>query len=206
MNVLEVTVKTAPLLLSETAKRSIHSFDTYDWVLFTSKNAVAYFMKTLGKDSVSKEHTCRVAAVGKETADALRKFGFNVTAIPEKSTVEDMLTKLGTVKGLRILFPRSALAPQHSIGTLRRKRATVRVIPLYTTVPVPLSTKVKDAIRAGEFSAWSFSSPSGIHSFLVQFTPMERKLLLTIPALCIGPTTLAAARAVGFSSARTIHS
>ncbi|MDB5189962.1 MAG: uroporphyrinogen-III C-methyltransferase, partial [Parcubacteria group bacterium] len=148
------------------------------------------------KTKVSKD--VRIAAVGPETAAALQACGFSVAAIPERFTARDMVKSLGKVNGLRILFPRSAIAAKEPVQILRAQGARVQIVPLYYPVPVPLSQITKRALIAGQYTELSFKSPSGIQGFLRQLTTAEKKTALQIPAICIGPTTAKAAKGAGF--------
>ena len=204
MKTFETKVQTKALPISSSAKRAIQAWQTYDWVLFTSKNAVHYFMMQYGKHTiVSKVHShtsivSSVAAVGPETAATLRTAGFIVTIISKEQTVKNMVDMLGDVQGKRILFPRSQIAPREIIMDLRRAGALVRVVALYTSLPVILTDIQRQRLLVGWYERISFTSPSGVHSLMNQFTKPQLKRIQTIPALCIGPTTKKAAQLAGF--------
>ena len=102
------------------------------------------------------------------------------------------------LKGKRILFPRSVLAPFDIVRKLRAKGTIVRAFALYTTYGAPLSAAEKKRILGGRIQRLYFKSPSGIHGFLRQFRAGERQRVLALPVRCIGETTAKAARATGF--------
>ncbi len=195
---LAIGVRVVPKELSKGSSRALDCVFQYDWILFTSKNAVTFFAKELRTRNSKVSQETRIAAVGPETAAALRAAGFSIHAIPERLTVRDMVKSLGSVKDQRILFPRSAIAPQEPVQILRAQGARVRVVPLYIPVPIPVSPSVKRALASGVYTQLSFKSPSGVHGFLKQLTTSEKKVARQIPALCIGPTTAKAAKEAGF--------
>jgi uroporphyrinogen-III synthase len=201
--ILEIQVRTKALPLSPTARRSLAQFTHYDWILFTSKNTVAFFAKEIGVKKSSRR-SMRVGAVGPETARALRMIGYVPTLVPERSTVQELLKILGKVEGARILFPRSNRAPHETIQALRTKGARVRVVPLYTTVPVLLSSRTKRDLLTSVYTFLSFKSPSGVQGLMTQLNSSEKKKVRTIPAICIGPTTADAARAAGFKIKKNV--
>jgi uroporphyrinogen-III synthase len=195
---LEIQVQVQPLPLSPTASRALTHLSDYDWILFTSKNAVTFFVDELRSRRISLPASVRVAAVGPETARALRAAGLRAAIVPKHPTVSDMIRRMGKVEGARILFPRSAIAPSDAIQALRKKGASVRVVPLYTTVAHTLSPRVKSDLLKGSYTRLSFKSPSGVEGLLRQLSRREKEIVLKFPAVCIGPTTRQAAQKAGF--------
>jgi uroporphyrinogen-III synthase len=129
----------------------------------------------------------------------LRSYDFRVDIIPEKETVDSMVKTLGSVRGMRILFPRSAIAPSDVVRMLRASGAVVTVMPLYTSSPAPLSANEKRKILTGIYTTLFFKSPSGVRGLLSHFTKIEALAVRARTAQCIGPTTARAARAAGFA-------
>ena len=57
--------------------------NTYDWLIFTSQNAVMAFEQKLKRHKVNRDSLkSKVAAVGSKTAEALQKSGFQVLFTP----------------------------------------------------------------------------------------------------------------------------
>lgn len=195
---LAIEVRVLPKELSRASLRALERVSEYDWILFTSKNTVSFFTKELRRRKIHVSKNVRIAAVGPETAAALRAAGFSVDALPERFTARDMVRTLGAVNGLRILFPRSAIAAQESVQILRARGARVQVIPLYYPVPVPISQATKRALVAGSFSKLLCKSPSGMQGFLKQLNASEKRAAFQIPIECIGPTTAKAVKEAGF--------
>lgn len=196
--VFQVPIQVIPLPLSTYSVRALKTADSYDWILFTSTNAVASFARTFLNRKVSLPHRPQIGAVGPSTAQALKKVGLEVHIVPKKHTVEDLVRSLPTISGKRILFPRSVLAPHETIRTLRARGARVRIISLYTTEVPPMAHTEITALTQGKYSAMVFRSPSAIQGFLKQLTQAQRAHVYEIPAQCIGPTTASAARKAGF--------
>jgi uroporphyrinogen-III synthase len=195
---LEIRIRVTRQKLSRSASQALTHIGRYDWILFTSKNAVTFFAQEFRRRHSTLPLAARIAAVGPETARALRTAGFPVHIIPKRFTVRDMLKAIGNVKGLRILFPRSAIAPHAAIRALRRRGARVSVVPLYTATAMPLSHVVKRGLLAGSYAQLTFKSPSGVHGLLRQLNSREKQVVRKIPVQCIGPTTVRTARTAGF--------
>ena len=179
MNILEIRVKTKCLPLSQTSIQSLLNLDRYDHIVFTSKNARQFFAEALRQYRVKSPVSGQIIQVGPR-ADLLK--------IP--------------LSGKRILFPRSAIAPHDIVKKMRVRGATVRIVQLYTAYGMPLSPTQKRSLLSGEIRKLYFKSPSGIDGLLRQVSRSERKIVLAIPALCIGETTVQAARKAGFKQVR----
>jgi len=195
---LEAKVETKPLNLRSASRKILSNIESFDWILFTSKNAVKYFIRLLRDEKTRIPKHVQIAAVGPVTAAALRKHKIRVAKMSTKTTSENLVRELHYLHGKRVLFPRSDIAPRGLIDSMRKHGAKVTVIPLYTTVPIPLTNAQKAGLLAGTYDTISFKSPSGIRGLLAQFTATEKRKILAIPAEAIGPTTSRSAREAGF--------
>jgi len=203
-NILEAKVQTTRLKLSRSDAATYTRLDSYDWILFSSKNAAQYFAEDLKKYKIALSDAPRIAAVGDVTAKVLKRNGIHIDALSKRATLKDMVLSLGTISNMRILFPRSAVAAKDAIVAMRKKGATVRTIALYTTTPVPLTKNQRNNLLAGKYVALHFKSPSGVCGLLKQFSAPEKRRVLSLEAECIGPTTAAAAKNAGFRSVRDL--
>lgn len=188
-------VKTRPLLLSSSSRKALQSLGQYELILLTSKQAAWYFARAI-KTCASAHHPI-AAAVGPVTARAARKAGFKVIAVGN-SGADALVKKLPLMRGMRILFPRSAIANKKILRELRARGAHVRVIPLYTTEAATLPAAVKRQLLTGTYCSIFFKSPSAVRGFINQFSVAQQGTILAMRALCIGPTTAHAARTAGF--------
>jgi uroporphyrinogen-III synthase len=176
MSTLEIGVDIVPLPLTKHALQALRSADTYDHVIFTSKNAEGIFLSKLRKlkSTVDKKMMIRVG--------------------PRKELLNLPL------QGKRVLFPRSALAPFDIVRKLRKNGVVVRTVRLYTAHGKKLSSHERNALLSHKVDRLYFKSPSGIEGLLRQIPRKERQMVLKIPALCIGETTAKAARRAGWNN------
>ena len=151
---------------------------SYDWVLFTSVNAVERFLPHL-RDV--RALTARVAAIGPGTADALRAWHVEADLVPGEAVAESLLDAL-PAEPHRALLPRAAVARDVLPDGLRARGWTVDVVEAYRTVPC-----APDAVDA---DAITFLSSSAVDAY-VDANGTNR-----LPAVvaCIGPVTAATAR------------
>jgi uroporphyrinogen III methyltransferase/synthase len=174
----------------------------FDWVVFTSANGVRVFCERLlmlGGD-LRDWHRARFAAIGPQTAKALRAYCVRVDAVPAEYRAEAVaaaLAKIG-VAGKRILLPRAAGAravlPQH----LRECGATVDDVPTYTTVlPRERAQELRDLLRRGAVDLVTFTSSSTVHNFVALLDGGPADALRDLTVGCIGPVTAETARSYG---------
>jgi uroporphyrinogen-III synthase len=188
---------------------ALEALERYDWVVFTSANAVSAVLGRIavlgleprlgarGPGSPAREGP-RVASVGPATTAALRsafpadpvslepEAGFRAAALVEA------LAKRG-VRGTRVLVPGSTRARDELAAGLRGLGAEVDVVAAYATVEPPgLEEAVRGCLSAG-FDLALFASPSAVEGFAGAAGARGRGLAVAV----IGPTTEAAAGAAG---------
>jgi uroporphyrinogen-III synthase len=181
----------------------------YDWVVFTSANAVAAVlgrMVVLGLEprlgargaGPSARKGPRVASVGPATTVALRSTfpADEVSLEPETGFRAAALLEAFARRGVRearVLVPGSTRARDELSLGLRELGAEVDVVAAYATVEPPgLEEAVRACLGAG-FDLALFASPSAVEAFAGAAGPGAQGLAVAV----IGPTTEAAARAVG---------
>jgi hydroxymethylbilane synthase len=169
----------------------------YDWILFTSANAVRHFSTYLARDA----HAIRlgvgqaaIAAVGSATAAALATLGVRVDAVPAEFTGAALADTLPNLAGKQVLLPRSALGGDDLPQQLAARGAVVTDLPIYTTVAAPLSSEDVAQIAA-RIDAVTFTSGSAVRGLLesLRDRPDAAAALARTCIACIGPSTAAVA-------------
>ena len=175
----------------------ILSPDPYDWIIFTSVNAVEIFYKHLqanGKDSRAFG-TSKICAVGPKTVEALNRIGVHPDFVPSYSRGSAIAAEMGDVNERKILLPRAKIATPDLPNGLRQKGALVDDVPLYDTIKVASGgDKRRDEIEAdlleGRIDLVTFTSSSTVTNFLEMFPAHEPAALLAeVKVAVIGPTT-----------------
>ncbi len=186
------TIKIQPL-----ERVGVPSPDKYDWVIFTSVNAVEIFYERLrerGKDARAFGAS-KVCAVGPKTVAALNAIGIQPDFVPSHSRGSAIATEIADVYGKKILLLRAKIATADLPNGLRQKGARVDDIPLYDTVKVASdSDKGRDDIETdllnGSIDVVTFTSSSTVTNFLEMFPAHEPAALLTdVKVAVIGPET-----------------
>lgn len=171
---------------------ALNQIETYDWLVFTSVNAVTVVAERLGNAG-----SVQIAAIGDATAAALVEHGFNVDVVPDEFVAEVVLPALieRGVSGKRFLLPRAEIARNILPDGLRDAGAIVDVIVAYSMrLPETVDRNVIDAILGGEIDIATVTSPSTVRNLL---TLIGGNLPSGITLACIGPITAQAAREAG---------
>ncbi|WP_170885645.1 uroporphyrinogen-III synthase [Bacillus alkalicellulosilyticus] len=183
-----------PLLAFQATKQPLfkeNRLHTYDWVLFTSVNAITYFLDLLDDKSIL--HTKKIAVVGNKTLDCLQQHGLSASLVPPRFVAESLLEelRLQLSPGEKILFPKGNLARDVISVGLQEDGYLVDDLVVYETV-IDWSSKEKlqSLMEKAEYDFITFTSSSTVTHF---FTLLEGKLSLSAiqqkKFACIGPIT-----------------
>jgi uroporphyrinogen-III synthase len=181
----------------------------YDWVLFTSKNAVTAVIERLAAQGqpATRLNQCQILAVGKATAQALQHSGVTVTLVPTEFNAEGAVAALHDYCGAqlatsRFLFPRAAAGREVLVTALQNRGATVDLVVAYDTQTPAALAQVLPAILQQIPDITVFTSPSTWWNFGESIDPTKLTEVLSNTAIaCIGPVTAAAVVAAGFQPA-----
>ena len=171
--------------------RAIDSISQYDWILFTSANAVQAVVP-----HVEVRPRARVGVVGKATRICAEGLGWPVDVVPGEFTAEGLLTSLESfdLRGQRVLIPSGDLARDVLPATLRSRGAVVDVVEAYKNqLPPDTEARAKQIFAEPKPPDWlTFASPSAVDN-LVSVVGSGALHLSRIAS--IGPVTSAAVRA-----------
>ena len=137
----------------------------------------------------------RAAGVGPATASALRDLGFADVLIPRRATGSALADELLTFPPGRAVIPQGSQALPVVAERLRTAGWDVQPVVIYTTQTVAHEPSTSAELRSGGFAAVLLRSPSAARA-VAEFAPG-----LTTPVITTGPTTTAAASALGFTVA-----
>ena len=187
--------------------RCIRDLDRYHWVVFTSPNAVEYFMGRLRFLELDARALggVRVAAVGRSTAENLERFGIFSDLIPAEQSQEGLVQAFADIEvaGLKFLLPGSSLGRPLLADELGRREATVERVTTYENVVPQLERSALPAcLTANDLDLVIFASPSSVANFVSVLGESESRDVLDKTAIAtIGPTTSGAVRDLGFEVA-----
>lgn len=185
-------------------RRALGSLGDYEWVIFTSSNAVDITLRELvacGLDARSFAGT-RLVALGPATAAALAEGGLTADLIPERFVGEGVVNALrgrDDIGGARVLYPRADAARDVVRDGLRSLGAEVDDVPIYRSVPDAVgASTAREALESGAVDLVTFTSSSTVRYF-VESVGIEAARRATIVSM--GPITSETARALGLDVA-----
>jgi uroporphyrinogen-III synthase len=188
---LEVAPPADPLPLA----RAAAEISSFDWVVFTSTNAVEAFLPL----AAPLPAALRIAVVGPATAEALRSRGVEPHLTAYRAEAEGLAADLAPrVAGKRVLLPQAPDARQALFDGLRAAGAEAVAVVAYDK-RLPLEA----ARRAGELFATSplgwvtFTSPRIARHFAELFGETWERRRGELRAVSIGPVTTAELRRQG---------
>ena len=174
-------------------EKAIRQLDSYDWLIFTSANAVSIlaFNASLHGFSIHNSPGPKIAAIGRATAEAVERAHLKVDLVPEDYVAESLvdaflkrhevsghdfsraksaakkegaLAPEGNLAGQRILIARAAIARDVIPDALRAAGAHVDVVDAYRNVmPQAAPALLRAALEQGIDAATFTSSSSVTH-------------------------------------------
>lgn len=205
-DVLEApTIRITPAPAAELARvdAALRQLADYHWLVLTSANGVTALsqrLDMLGLDSRALAGV-KIAVVGQETADALRR-DLHLTAdlTPPRFTADALADELlahGNVARQRFLLLRADIARPMLAQRLADAGAIVDDMAIYQTAPTEaLPDDVLTALRDRQVDWITFTSASTARN-MVDLLGDERHLLSDVKVASIGPITSQAARDLG---------
>jgi uroporphyrinogen III methyltransferase/synthase len=157
-----------------------------DWIVVTSVRGV--------QSMTELPSGPKFAAIGPETARALRARGVDPSHIPAHADGADLGDTLPDVDGKHVALVRASAAATDLPDRLRRRGAIVREVTAYRTVEAPEASAepLRVALMDPDLGAVIFASGSAVRGFL------ELGGSSNLAAITIGPHTSATARENGF--------
>jgi len=182
---------------------SLRHLRDYDWIFFTSQNAVRALQERSEQLKVSLRDaiaSAQIAAVGPATAEAARAAGLAIAYIAKEHNGVALAQELrAKVRGKRVLLPRSDRANHDLVETLQRLGAQVTEIVAYKTLrPASDDAHNLENILQDVPDAVLFFSPSAVHHLRELLGPRPFQNLAEKSAFAaIGPVTESALREAG---------
>lgn len=193
-------IEIQPIENNVALERALSKIECYDWLVFTSVNAVEVVFRQLKNIALPQ-----VAAIGPKTAEALRVRRITPDFVPEEYVAESILPGLGDLRGRWVLLPRAELARKALPEAICEAGGIPHEIAVYKTLPVRPDPQALAALKMG-VDFVTLTSPSTVQNFIaiVQQNGLDPLSLPGNPLFaCIGPITEQAAREEGLVNIMT---
>ena len=182
----------------DSPRRAVAGFAAYDYVIFTSINAVAAVKMLADELGIDLAAPGPLAfAVGPSTAAAVEGAGLSCENNAEEYTAEGLLRSLESqpMEGRRILLPRSEVGREVLPPALRRRGAQVDDVAVYLTLPDPDAPALLADVL-DDLDVVTFASGSSVAGFGAA-VPLGWTKPETLHVAVIGPAAASAARVAG---------
>lgn len=205
------TIEIVPPVSYEELDKSIDNIDTYDWLIFTSRNGVKYFFKRFFERDrdIRDLKGKKICAIGTMTAKEIKKYGIKTDLIPAEFRAEGLieafvklsrkqtppsLTKKGIegglLKGMRFLFPRAEVAREILPEKVRQLGGEIDIPVAYRTIkPEARGKRLRRFLKEGRISIATFTSAATFNNFKEIMGEDADNLLKGVTIAAIGPVT-----------------
>ncbi len=178
-------------------ERAATELALYDWLVFTSSNAVDAFLPLTGGALPPR---LRVAVVGPATAEALRAYGLEPHLTATRAEAEGLLADLAPLvdRSRRVLLPQAADAqPTLSEGLSRAGAEAVAVVAYDKGMPPEAHEQAARLFAEAPIGWVTFTSPRIVRHFVELFGEGWERRRPELRAASIGPVTTAELRRQG---------
>jgi uroporphyrinogen-III synthase len=168
----------------------------YDWIIFTSANAVSAFVNQLQNPPAL---SARLAVIGDSTRRAAEKRGLHVSIVPDQYVAESLLAAFEKedLQGCRILIPSAKETRDVLPVALRQRGAEVNVVEAYRNVlPEHARLRASEVFRE-PYPDWvTFASSSAVLNLA---HIVGTHALQAVKIASIGPITSQTVRELGLT-------
>ena len=178
----DLGAKTISLPLIKTTPIKVNDIipENYDWIIFTSTNAVKYFFESIPLKTIES----KIAVVGKKTKEAIEDLGLKVDFIPSEFTAKNLANEIPVTKNESVLIPTSNLSKNDIIEILENRKCIVNAVSIYKNKPIDYSKTELNKIFLQQIDYITFTSGSIVDSFMKLGVKLHKEKII-----CIGPET-----------------
>ena len=180
---------------------TIARLDSFDWIVFSSRNGVQSFLGRLADNGLDVRALAgvQIAAIGPATVDALREFSLHADACPDTYRAEALAERLAPqAAGRRLLLVRASRGRETLAEMLTAAGGQVEQVVAYSSCDVTsLGADVAEAV-ANRSIGWITVTSSAIARSLVNLLGDD---LAGVKLAAISPLTAEVLAELGFPPA-----
>lgn len=179
---------------------AIKNLPSYDWIIFTSENALSAFFQRLEALRMDSRALggAKIAALGPATAAGLLRHGITADFVPSRFVSEAFAAEFpASSASLRALIPQAEAARDTIAAGLKQRGVLVEAVTAYRTLPEPESaSRLHTWLSETASGILTLTSASAAHALAGM---LQAPLSDTVRIISIGPATSAAAKDLGIS-------
>jgi len=173
----------------ESLFRTIKEIGLYNWIVFTSRNAIDLFFRVVKNERIDIRTLCNLkfAVVGRGTKEYLENFGFYADYMPEEFTTEGLANGLCSIvsAGERVLIPRARQGSKRLTQILDNAKIQYTDLPIYD-----VKVEMTDVSALVGLDYLTFESGSGVRGFFESHAEEKANMLnQSVFPVCIGQVT-----------------
>jgi uroporphyrinogen III methyltransferase/synthase len=208
------TIEVVPPESYDELDKSIDKIESYDWLIFTSRNGVKYFFKRFFKKDrdIRDLKDIKICTIGTKTAQEIKKYGIKTDLIPDAFRAEGLIeaftppypplakggTEGGVLKGIRFLLPRAEAAREIFPEKVKELGGEIDVPVTYRTIkPESHGKRLRRFLKEGRISIATFTSAATFNNFREIMGKDADELLKGVTIAVIGPVTAKAVENAG---------
>jgi len=166
------TIKIVPLKPNPELKEILSAQKVFDFLIFTSASAVRIFMDHVSQFNYEIQK-CKIVVVGEKTEEVCKKFGLNVSLMPETYSADGLIDLLSSIElsNKRILIPGSKISSKILSEELIKLGALVYTVPIYDVVENDMNSCYDEFsfVKNNRPNIFIFTSPSSFKNYLSIF-------------------------------------
>jgi uroporphyrinogen-III synthase len=184
-------IKIFPITLTDETTNLLLHIKDYQWIVFTSKNAVKYFFQFLNELGINLEvlSDIKIAVIGKKTAAEVVKYYRQPDLISSGNNSADLSYELVEVLKStdKVLLALAELANDKLENRISDLCIVTRFNVYLTKDEDDISLEIIQRIKNDDYHIILFTSPSGFRHF--SKIMIDNNITANIRAACIGTTT-----------------
>lgn len=190
--IVEPMIRIVPPSSWEALDHALAELAHYDFLIFTSQNAVqAFFERAQQQGVLPTNFRGTIVCVGPKTAESVLQAGLPVQRVPAKRFDAEGVLELFAgedLAGQRVLIPSAekvrAILREGLLYAGARVDTPVAYRTLAPEIDLPSVKRLREQLTQGAFDVLTFTSPSTVQNFLA---------LLDVPARCAAEESIIAA-------------
>ncbi len=200
-SISRVSTSTLVPMNQPTLRCEIQSLRKYNWIVFTSRNAIQLFFEAVKSEHIDFRSfaSIKFAVVGRGTGEYLETYGFHADYTPEIYTTEALANGLVHVvkSEVMILIPRAKQGSKILTDIFDAAGFRYYDLPIYD-----LSVQPAALSDLSGLTYITFESGSGVHGFFQSDAEKKRQILNeSVQPVCIGHVTAEVLKSYGVERA-----
>jgi len=137
----------------------------YNWILFTSSNAVRFFMNYCSRSKIYFTQNIKIAAVGPGTEKTLNNIGLNADFVPATFNRTAVSEQMPVNKGELVLYPTLLDGPTRIENILNLRGCKVDRVDIYKSDPIVYSKGEWQKLESRKPDVITFFSPRTVQAY-----------------------------------------